>query len=219
MNRYLYTDHIDVEQVVTELYDPQKPGVMSFPATITTHGQKELHEAALESRSFFEDAPRTTKSGVIQEMRTIYLARHEQGTLPAILTQRIRQLCEEYALIHQRIAEHAGFHTPFNSIGIHEYYAGSAGITPHQDFAADENLIASFVIKGNAEFYACKNREGDGSLLFDAPAGTLILMRAARNKKELKLRPFHYLKGPLLEDRYSILIRTLNKKKKTEAYG
>ena len=146
---------------------------------------------------------------VIQEMKTLYLETRQENDLPTFFRDRIEQFKKEYTEFYQRMAKAALFNeSEFNSLGIHCYPEGSIGITPHQDFTRDHNLVTSFVLSGNAPFYVARTREKEGAQRFDTPPGSLIFMRAARDECEQTGRPFHYLEGPLEEERYSILIRT-----------
>ncbi|MDO8511477.1 MAG: hypothetical protein Q7S55_04905 [Nanoarchaeota archaeon] len=220
MTKYIYTEKINIEEIVQRLFDFSTLGALSIPEILTDYARTELLAGIAASRHLFRAVEREKKkSGVIQEMRTFYLERlQEQGEeLPQILRNPLKALTEEYAKIYAEIAAKGNFTSQkFSSIGIHHYPVGSAGITPHQDYAADTNLIASFVLQGNAPFGICKNRQKEGALYLEASPGTLILMRAARNEQEQAARPFHFLEGPVQEERYSLLIRDRTAKKMKE---
>lgn len=208
MTRYICSEKVLVDKVVEELYDFSKFGAVFFPDLLTECARRELL-GGIQSAGFLFQKVQRERGPVIQEMDTLYFENNYDllHTLP-LLENAVTQLRQEYGELYEKIAVQAGFSgTQVNSVGVHHYSIGSVGITPHQDFKSDRNLIASFVIDGCAPFGVCNNREKTGAQLFDAGPGSLIFMRAARNECEQKYRPFHFLEGPLLEDRYSILLR------------
>ena len=93
-----------------------------------------------------------------------------------------------------------------NSIGIHHYRNQEEGISPHQDYARDVNLISILSISGKASFLICKGRTKEKAESLELLPGSLVLMRAPRNKKENSLRPFHCIEK-VSEERYSIILR------------
>ena len=212
MKQYICSEKIPIDDVVDRLYDFSALGALSIPHVLTEAAQQELLEGILSAQPLFSKVQRELGE-VIQEMETVYMQKvADKIPFFPLFEQRINQLQKEYLLIYQKIADKASFtEKTFNSVGVHHYPIGSAGITPHQDFSSDINLIASFVVAGNAPFFVCSNREKAHALELKASPGTLILMRAARTKEEQKKRPFHYLVGPITEERYSILIRTRTK--------
>jgi len=217
MTKYLCTEKIKVEEIVDKLFDFSTLGALSIPDVLTEEARKYLMEGIYASRHLLRGVEREKKSGVVQEMQTFYLERLVEGESPSTLREAITRLTHEYTGLYEKIAATGNFTSKkFNSIGIHYYWVGSAGITPHQDYAADMDLAASFVLQGNAPFGVCKNRQKEGPLYLEASAGTLIFMRAARNEQEQTARPFHFLEGPVKEERYSLLIRNRATKKMRE---
>ena len=113
----------------------------------------------------------------------------------------------EYRRFYKKIAEKAKFDDSiFNKIGFHKYQAGSIGITPHQDYETHINLISIFNLVGEAGFYYCEDKDGNGSRKIDSSPGSLILLRAPRNEDEEKYRPFHYI-NPMSNERLSLNVR------------
>lgn len=218
MIKYICTEKINVEEIVRTLFDFSTLGALSIPSFLTEKGREELLAGIKAAQHLFTEVEREKKkSGVIQEMKTFYLERLAEGELPQRLQDSITKLTDEYATVYEKMASLGNFTGKnVNSVGVHYYWIGSAGITPHQDYAADMDLVASFVLSGNAPFGVCKNRQKEGALYLEASPGTLILMRAARNQQEQAARPFHFLEGPVQEERYSILIRNRTAKKMKE---
>lgn len=215
MAKYLRTEKIDVEKIVRELFNFSELGALSVQDVLTEEGRKELLEGILTAKDLFWRVPRDVGGKVIQEMDTVYIerVRDKIAQFPLFIT-RIDQLCAEYAEVYKKIADAAQFREKeFSSVGVHYYWTGSEGITPHQDYKADKNIIASFVIRGCAPFCVCADRHKRNSKQLDSSPGSIIFMRAARCEEEQPLRPFHYLVGPMTEDRYTILIRTRAKDK------
>ena len=209
---YLNSEQINVEKLVRELYDFNTLGAISFANVLSVDARKELLLAMKEAPRLFKTVERVQKeSGVVQEMETLYLEQFNPTEISKPLQQTIGQLTAEYQSLYQQIAKAAAFDSAtFNSIGIHYYRPGSAGISPHRDFRADINLTTIFTITGEAPFYVCRNRQKGDSLLLNSMPGSVIFMRAARNEQEQNARPFHYLVGPMQTERYSVLIRKRN---------
>ena len=217
MKKYICTEKINVDEIVKRLFDFSTLGALSIPGVLTGEAREELLTGIKTAQHLLRAVEREKKSGVVQEMQTFYVERLAEGELPPALRDSIKILTDEYAKIYEKIATKGNFTSKnVNSIGVHYYQIGSAGITPHQDYAADMDLVASFVLQGNAPFGVCKNRQKEGALYLEAAPGSLILMRAARDEQEQAARPFHFLEGPVGEERYSILIRNRSDKKMKE---
>ena len=83
------------------------------------------------------------------------------------------------------------------------YLAGSKGITPHRDLKTCENLVAVYVLYGDAPFYT---KHGAHEIAYPAPSNSLILMRAARCPEEQNMRPVHLIK-PMTSERCVVVFR------------
>jgi len=215
ISKYLNIEKIDVEQIVKELFDFNNLGALSIQDVLTQEAKKELLEGIYSANPLFWQVPRDIGGKVIQEMKTIYVERvtNHINKFP-LFKDCINKLHEEYSKLYLQISKAAQFAKQnCNSIGIHHYPIGSVGITPHQDYKADLNLIASFVVTGDAPFFVCANRKKAFAKRIDSSPGSVIFMRAARCEEEQPMRPFHYLVGPMAKDRYAILIRTRAKDK------
>lgn len=184
------------------LYDPASLGIAVLPGVLLPGALESLVRACAGSPSLFRRVPEFA-GPVRQDMATLY---GRPGALPPELAP-VEDLCAEYAAIHRIVGERAGFGGECNSVGIHHYPAGSAGISPHQDYASDRNLIGIFVLSGSAPFGACRDRHKAGAVEYAASPGSLILMRAARTDAEQPLRPFHYVPGPMQESRCTVIFR------------
>ena len=207
MGEYLQLEKLNVDQIVNELYDFSKLGAFSIPNVITEVARTEILEARRAADHLFHQAQRE-KGEVIQEMRTLYIERFRDNEIPDLLRNCLGKFNAEFRDFYARIAKAAGFsEKTYNSIGIHSYPLGSIGISPHQDYATDVDLVTSLVIAGYADFFVCKNREKEGSEKIEASPGSIVFMRAARNSQEQRARPFHYLVGPMTEERVSVLVR------------
>lgn len=98
-----------------------------------------------------------------------------------------------------------GEHLHFNSTRIQRYEAGSAGITPHRDFASDKLLVVLIPVMGEGRFCICKDREGSGARELRSAPGDLILMRGY-GFLGAKMGPFHFLDS-IASTRISIGLR------------
>lgn len=215
ISKYLNIEKIDVEKIVKELFDFNNLGALSIQDVLTQNAKKELLEGIYSAKPLFWQVPRDIGGKVIQEMQTIYVERvtNRIGEFP-LFKESIDKLFEEYSQLYLQIAKEAKFNeNKCNSIGIHHYPVGSVGITPHQDYKQDLNLIASFVVEGDAPFFVCANRKKDFAKKINSSPGSVIFMRAARCEEEQQARPFHYLVGPMKKDRYAILLRSRAKDK------
>ena len=93
----------------------------------------------------------------------------------------------------------------FNEPVLQKYDAGSIGITPHVDHAANINLICVFLMKGYGSFYLCDDREKTNSRFLEAAPGHVMILRAPGFLGS-NFRPFHYLEN-ILEDRLTFGLR------------
>lgn len=182
-------------------------GGMSLPRFLRSSFRIPLLEEIEGSKDKLKLAERVVGK-VEQEIYTLYIGEADEGNGELLKDfPLVRKLREEYNGFYRKIGRHASFGSgEINSIGIHRYPENSIGITPHQDFGFDKNMISIFVLKGNAPFYVCKDRDKSGSQLLDSPPGSLILLRAPRKPKDQAPKPFHYIDG-VKEERYSLIFR------------
>jgi hypothetical protein len=80
----------------------------------------------------------------------------------------------------------------FNDLVVQRYQVGSLGITPHRDGASYLNLVALFMLEGEADFYLCDDRTGTNPKQVDTTPGNVLLMRAP-GFLESDIQPFHYV--------------------------
>jgi len=202
---YIDVSKLNVNFIIDEIFDMSKAGAIGIADVISQTACDAIIRASKAEKQLFT-TPRRVRGKVTQEMETCYLNRFE--SVPKHLLDAVSQVTSEYAGFYKELAQAANFTLDsFNSIGIHFYPEGSIGITPHQDFSVSHGLISVFVLSGSALFYKCDAREKTNSEVLTCSPRSLILMRAARNKEEQKKRPYHFIEGPLTEDRYSLVIR------------
>ena len=201
---------VSLEQIAGELYNFSKIGGFSISNCMKRSFREELLKRIKEfnhsNGSKFREA-RRTQGEITQEMELFYLEDIGESAFPNNLRGLMGQLRLEYADFYKELGKVASFQRQgLESIGFHHYKKGSIGITPHQDYTTDTNLIGSFVITGKAPFFICKDRQKSGAIELASYPGSLILMRAARKETEQPKRPFHYV-DKVKEDRYSLLFR------------
>ncbi|MCE9540937.1 hypothetical protein K8R03_00035 [Candidatus Kaiserbacteria bacterium] len=86
----------------------------------------------------------------------------------------------------------------FNELRVQRYRAGSRGISPHRDQGCCKILIALFVLEDGGRFGLCDSRIGVEPVsprILDAPAGSLILMKAPgfKGQQGLAAQPMHFV--------------------------
>ncbi len=212
--KYIKSENIKIEEIVNELYDLSKPGAISILGILTADGIEDLIKAFKLNSNLSIDVPRY-EGTAYQEMQTLYLDKVQDGQLTAESLPIFNQFKNEYGKIYREIARKARFdELDFNKMGFHRYPEGSFGITPHQDYESHLNLISMFNLVGDANFYYCEDEKKNGSVKLDSSPGSLVLLRAPRNKNEEEYRPFHYIK-PMKNERLSLNVRTkINREKK-----
>lgn len=211
--KYIISDSVRIEDVVSELYDFSRPGIISIPDVLTIEGVKDLVSAARLNYHSFIEVPRYEGTAE-QEMYTLYLDKIKKSQLVIESLPILDQFVDEYKEIYKQIAQEAQFDEyDFNKIGFHKYSAGSLGITSHQDYESHINLISIFNLIGDAKLYYCENVDKRNSKKIDTIPGSLTLLRAARNENEQQYRPFHYIE-PMENERLSLNVR--KKKYKTQ---
>lgn len=211
--KYIRSEKMKIEDIVSELYDFSKPGIISIQDVLTAEAIEDLVRATRLNYHLFMEVPRH-EGAAEQEMYTLYLDKVRKFQLAIESLPILDQFIVEYKEIYKKIAQEAQFDEyDFNKIGFHKYQAGSLGITPHQDYESHINLISMFNLFGDAKFYYCENVDKRNSKELDTNPGSLILLRAARNENEEQYRPYHYI-DPMKTERLSINVR--KKKYKTQ---
>jgi len=197
--------NLDAFYISRELYDLSKLGGMSFPNFLNPDFREDLLNEIKNAQGRLKPAEQYVGK-VQQVMNTFYIGEAHNnsniGNFPLV-----KQLRDTYSLFYKELGNIANFYSGnINSIGFHHYPANSLGITPHQDYAFDYNLISIFVLEGNASLNVCRDRDKRDSMQLSAAPGSLVLLRAARKPEEQKYRPFHYIDG-VKEERYSLIFR------------
>jgi len=203
---YIRPEKIRIEDIVRDIYDFSKPGVISIPEFLTPKAIKDLVNASRLNADLFIEVPRYEGTAE-QEMETLYLDKTPQSQLSIESLPIINKFITEYQEIYKKIAKEAKFNeSDFNKIGFHRYPKGSLGITPHQDYESHINLISIFNLIGDAKFYYCEDKDKTNSQETDISPGSLTLLRAPRNKNEEQYRPYHYIE-PMKNERLSLNVR------------
>lgn len=210
MTGYLNVNGTSIENLVRELYDFNKVGALAIPGFITGQAREELLSHIRSARYFFSKAP-MTEGTVTQDVERLFLDEGDEENLSGSFKSRIKGFKEEYLEFYDRMGKLAKFRKRFNSIGMNYYPKDSIGISIHQDYSIDVNLVSVFVLSGKAPFYVCKRKSKEEAIQLESSPGTLILMRGPRNEQEQMFRPFHYV-GDVEEERYSMIIRTMRRK-------
>jgi|SRR3989344_1354836 len=201
---------VSLEQIAEELYASSNIGGFTIANCLDETFREELIKRIKNfkraNNNPFRGA-RRTQGEVTQEMELFYLEDIGEASIPDRLREMIGLLRLEYSDFCKELGRVSGFERQgLESVGLHHYKKGSIGITSHQDYATDINVIGSFVISGNAPFFICKDRMKSGAIELTSNPGSLILLRAARKDSEQDQRPFHYV-DKVKKDRYSILVR------------
>jgi len=198
---YINLDALNLDEIADELYDFSTRGVVAVPNVIGELPCSLLHYATQQHQEKAKKA--SEKHGkATQDFESIY---YEPIGMPP--ETAIRFIIKEYRELYNSIGERAGFSGEPNSLGMHFYPKGGSGISPHQDYAREKNLIASIVLRGNTPFGVCDDHDKTNATYFDAQAGSIVFMRAARTIEEQSARPFHFVEGPLEQDRCVLLFR------------
>jgi hypothetical protein len=95
-----------------------------------------------------------------------------------------------------------------NDIAVMRYRPGSKGVSPHRDGLRNRYLIVIVTSQGSAQLAHCANREGTIIEEWETTVGSLVLLRApgfAHAQKDD--RPFHSVRGPVADLRYSLTFR------------
>lgn len=95
-----------------------------------------------------------------------------------------------------------------NDIAVMRYGPGSIGVSPHRDGLRNRYLIIIVTSQGSAPLAHCVNREGTIIEEWETTAGSLALLRAPGfAHAEEDNRPFHAVRGPTADWRYSLTFR------------
>jgi len=192
----------DAGYISSELYDFSKAGTLSIKGFL-----KEPFRQALLSemkQQSYVKAPREYLNA-IQELEYVDIKSAEQ--IEAM--SNVINLLHAYSHMHDAVAKIANFSKARLAITLQRYWEGSIGLTPHMNPAAKyKNIVSIYVVDGEALFYTCKDKSGNGRRVIESSPGSMILMRAPRNDDEKELRPLHGV-GTVTKERYVIGIRDI----------
>lgn len=188
---------------ILPIYDVGHIGVVAFENALDRKLLRELNEEMAANAEHFEERNRTYKH-VVQNASMLYVGAADSDRKSLCLPV-LGRLHESYKAWYEEIGQRGGFHAEANSIGMHHYRKGDAGITPHLEHVRYINLVTVFTIAGAGPFTASRQRDGPHDTI-STMAGMMVCMRAPRNSDEHALRPFHGA-GLTLEDRFAVIFR------------
>ncbi|MEK6846824.1 MAG: hypothetical protein AABY16_01510 [Nanoarchaeota archaeon] len=200
--KLLNSNQFDAEKIA-RIYGPNHNGIATIPEFLRDTTMQKILDYI--KTLHLAEAPQR-EGQVTQQFSALYFGEPEGNDFPT--ESLLIQLCNEYNLLYRKLKEPAKFEIEpeINSVGVHHYQEQAEGISPHQDYARDVNLISILSITGKARFLVCRGRTKIGATVLELSAGDLLLMRAPRNPKENTHRPFHCI-DQVEEERYSIILR------------
>ncbi|MBI5004385.1 hypothetical protein HZC00_04825 [Candidatus Kaiserbacteria bacterium] len=170
----------------------------------------ELERLCDEARALpFHDVEVVTKTGVVQNFRSCDTL-PEDGALRSLMQAAEvvidDQLHRKYQVIQTPLRFNEGVVQVYREAAISQKYS----ISPHRDHKECINVIAVFVLEGEASFCVCKERSGADPEVISSRPGDLILMRGYGF---LGLpRPFHFVDNVKQGTRISFGLRHLMKR-------
>ena len=218
----LHTSGIDFDWVASELYDPAQPGVVVLDDVIEEDFRESVAQECRENQGLKSRIPSafTHKDPDYPKghqyirigMNLINIERRIASMKP--LLPRTFELVDAFESdIYVPLSKKTQFQKrlvkrkrPINSVRINTYRPGSYGLDPHLDDHCYRNLVGIPVIAGDGDFGVCLNGNDQERRVYEAKPGSIILLRAPRNKQERSLRPMHYV-GEVRERRVSVCIR------------
>jgi hypothetical protein len=215
-NKFIQKE-IDPKKVL-QIYEPNHNGAISFDSILSEEGANIL----LHSIKSIEDSLLKCKDPynkkVQQEMQTLYKKSDEQDfDFKEPFKSVLHDFLVELNPLFRNVAQYAEFEKPLpNSVGIHKYSKNSVGISPHKDFSRDVNLITNIILQSRNSFYVCDDREKNNPARIYSPPQSIIFMRANRAIDKEDRRPYHFVEGPIIQDRYNIILRYNTKEENYE---
>lgn len=197
--------NIDYNELCRELYDPQKSGVVVFPAIFNdAEAEGVLTELKENSRNFVE---RPRQYGTTDQELSSWDFEHRL----MLNYPYMSFVYQRYRVMSKRIHEALPYAHIVNELQVNatRYGAGSIGIGPHRDNTFSVNFVLVYVFSGDGDFCTAKNKEGVGEEVHAVSPGDAILMRGPRSDEERCMRPVHYVKG-ISRERYTIVFREIN---------
>jgi dihydroneopterin aldolase len=155
----------DWEKVSHELLEQ---GACSLPILTAQYRAKLLKEA--EGYEYVRQ-PEVLAGGKVREQISSFNALPEASGF--------HKVADDLAEMLYRKSPAHQFATPlhFNEFNLQRYDKGSLGVTPHKEGKSCRNLIAVFILKGDAKYAICRDRSGSEPIFFDTTPGNVILMR------------------------------------------
>ena len=206
MQEIFNLNSLNIEKIVSELFDFSKVGAININGFIKEDFRKELVKEINNHSNYFSPSPSYYGKSK-QNLSSLYIGpsddNREDVDLPTL-----NYLIKNYEEIYKEISRVANFipGKP-NSIGYHKYFVGEIGITPHYDHSWFVNLVSVFVISGKGKFSIYKKRDSEeGSTEIQSLEGSLTLMRHPRNESENIFRPLHCIEK-ITEERVSAILR------------
>ena len=193
-------------KIIQEIYDPSHIGAVVLDGLLDEEFCEGIARSLVDTRENYDlfGVSKNKQGHVYQDMQTFYC---EDAESRASFPPEFAFYMDFLYAIDSLNRENLNFQKRANdSIGVHFYPQGSAGISPHRDYASDINLISIYCMSGEADFCVARTRDREGEVRHRVKQGSVIFMRAAREDSEQDLRPFHYVEN-VDSDRYSIIFR------------
>lgn len=155
----------DWEKVVHELLEH---GACSFPIFTPEYCAELVREA---EKYEYVRQPEVLSGGKVREQISSFKNFPEDSLF--------HKVADDFAELLYRKSSTNSFASPlcFNEFNLQRYDKGSLGVTPHKEGKSCRNLVAVFILKGNAKYAICKDRGGTDPRYFDTTPGNVIVMR------------------------------------------
>jgi len=200
----LNLERLSAKSIAEELYDPTRLGVVALSSFLKDNFRLKLRDELVSIGESYVEQPLQVDE-VYQELSTYKFKQEDEEHIaerfPSVLELRKGFIGFWRSVLFAGECREGGY----NETEAIRYDNGSTGITYHRDGLKCRNLIGVFIVEGEGRFFAAKSREGLEKKQFEAPPGSLILMRAPRTGKGDK-RPFHQVEG-IVGERYVLVLR------------
>ena len=177
-----------LEDIARALYSPDAIGVVSLLHAIPVGFRTKLLEQLRAAP--YEQAPPLYKH-TCQDFSRFSSETHPLETLPESLSF-IAELASVHKRLYHELGEIAGFErTAKTTYNAHRYPSTRQGLGIHRDESIYRNLVAIYVLSGDREFIAARERDVSCAEFIQNPPGSIIFLRAPRTDSEKTLRPYH----------------------------
>lgn len=204
----MFSNHHITKEIVSELYNEDKDGLMILKNVIPLNKINELISYIEKNKGLFQDK----REKYIENNQKVCLLYRGGFDMECLSNTIFKEIMMDYVGLRKKVDEFSD--RPFqngNSLEVKLifYPISKLGVGIHKDLSSNVNLIVFYNLKGTTSVRTYANKAGDAPVDHFIGAGDVSIMRGPREGLGDDFRPYHGVEA-VNEERMVLVIREIN---------